>query len=454
MLWLGTTLAAGCYAPSNNNAVCDEGSLCSNGALCSNGSCDTLLLDAPVQAVDACATAACVGAQLVGCGQQQACELGCIEDRMVGEAHCLALKPSNGFTNWGLAAGTLSVAVTGELVVDTGTGEITDLQASLPIRSAGEGLRDGVYFATTPNGPSVFAVHNLTIVDGAALRFVGAPAVVLLIDGDAVVSGRIDVSAGLDPLRPVGPGGGSGGITVGAVGGGCGGGGFGTSDMSDDGGGGGGGLRDSGGKGGTDGLLLSLSGASGAGCNIVDLQPLRGGSGGGSGGGNLSFGLGGHGGGALQLSVRNLITIGPSGVIVASGGGGGGGRHMVAGGGGGGGGGGAGGGILLEARVVLGNGKIFANGGGGGGGAAGAVAGKDGGFGQESTMPAQGGIMNSSTGQGGAGGTNVLPRDGRDGDSNGGGGGGSAGVIVVRSSNTMLTGVVSPSVRQLPMLTQ
>ena len=453
---LCATLGAGCYAPPPNSSVaCEEGSLCDNGQLCTNGACDTPLPDAPLP-VDACATATCAGDQLVGCGQPEVCALGCTVDVNGSSAHCLELKPSNGFNDWAITVGTSSLTVNSQLVADTETGEISQGMGSgrIVVRSAGVGLRDGIYFATLSGAPSVFAMHDLTIVNGGALRVIGAPAAVLLVDGNAVIAGRLDASAGLDPLRPVGPGGGSGGATIAAAGGGCGGGIFGTSSGTSDGGGGGGGMRDAGGGGGGSNAMPQLGGAAGASCSITDLQPLRGGSGGGTGGAGLamvSFGWGGHGGGALQLSARNQVVLENSGVIVASGGGGGGGQFINASGGGGGGG-GAGGGILIEAQVVVVIGAMFANSNNNGGGADISTAGGNGAFGQESMQPAQGGSSGGGA-RGGDGGTNIQARDGRVGN-NGGGGGGSAGVIVVRSRDAMLAGPASPMVRRLPMLTQ
>jgi hypothetical protein len=454
-LW--ASLVVSCYRPSANVVECEEGTLCDNGQRCTNGTC--MAQDAAVVVVDSCATTACENDQLVGCGQAQVCALGCASGGTAGgAAHCIELKPSNGFTDWAITDGTAGFMVDGDLIVNTDNGEIVEARSGgAIIRSAGAGVRNGIYFASVPGGlPSVFAMQNLTIADGAALRFVGGPAAVLLIKGDAILAGRIDVSAGLDPQRPVGPGGGSGGVILAAKGEGCGGGGVGTSNVTADGGGGGGGFADKGGSGGGETTPLQLGGAGGVDCNVVDLQPLRGGSGGGTGGAGTamtSFGFGGHGGGALQLSVHNRLVIESTGIVVASGGGGGGGRYLNSSGGGGGGG-GAGGGLLLEAPVVVVNGKIFANGGGGGGGAANAVAGSDGALGQESTMSAQGGAANGSGAQGGGGGTNQPARDGRTGGSNGGGGGGSAGIIVVRGGDVMLRGLASPTVRQLPFLTQ
>lgn len=445
-LW--ATLEVGCYAPPKNVVACEEGSLCDNGQLCTNGSCAMSLLDGP-PLVDACGAAVCAGDQLVECGQSQVCALGCASGDAAGRvARCIELKPSNGFNDWSITNGTSPLTVLTELIVNTETGAIAEVQTGASIRSAGVGLRDGIYFAPTAGGASVFAMQQLTIAEGATLRLVGGPAVVLLVNSDAVVAGRIDASAQLNVSRFTAAGGGLGGAVAAAAGSGCGGGMFGsTNAMGADGGGGGGGMRDVGGGGGGDGI----GGAGGADCNIIDLQPLRGGSGGGTGGGGLamtSFGLGGHGGGAVQLSVRNRLVIESTGIVVASGGGGSGGQ-FVGSAGGGGGGGGAGGGILLEAPVVVAAGNLFANGGGGGGGAANSMPGNDGEPGQEDTTPAQGGGA-----QGGAGGTSMPPRDGRIGASNSGGGGGSAGVIVVRGGDAMIIGRVSPTVHRLPIVTQ
>ena len=287
----------GCYAPAQNVVACEEGSLCDNGQPCTNGSCD-MLVDAPPQ-MDACTAGMCAGGQLIGCGQPQVCGLGCAAATSDRTAHCIELKPSNGFNDWSITDGTSALTVVAELMVNTETGAITEVQmGGVTIRSAGVGLRDGIYFATTAGGPSVFAMQQLTIAAGVTLRLVGGPAVVLLVNTDAVIAGRMDASAGLNPGF-MGPGSGSGGAVAVGDGGGCGGGKYGSNDnsMGADGGGGGGGMRDSGGGGGGE----FLGGAGGASCDIIDLQPLRGGSGGGSGGAGVArngFGFGGHGGGA------------------------------------------------------------------------------------------------------------------------------------------------------------
>lgn len=454
LLSLWATLMSGCYSPTKNAVACEAGSLCDNGQRCTDGSCGMTSLDASPLA-DACGAAMCVGDQLVGCGQSPVCGLGCAAASPGSDAHCIELKPSNGFNDWSITDGTASLTAVTELIVNTDTGAIAEAQlGGATIRSAGLGLRDGIYFATTPGGQlSVFAMQQLTIAEGATLRLVGGPAVVLLVNSDAVVAGRIDASGGLNKAHPMGPGGGLGGDVVAAAGGGCGGGMYGsTSDIGTDGGGGGGGMRDVGGGGGGD-TLGGAGGAGGASCIITDLQPLRGGSGtGGAGLAMSGFGFGGHGGGAVQISVRNRLVIESTGSVVASGGGGGGGRFVDSTGGGGGGG-GAGGGILLEASSVVAAGNLFANGGGGGGGAANSMTGNDGEPGQESPIPAQGGAIGGG-GTGGAGGTNMPPRDGRNGAYNSGGGGGSAGVIVVRGGDAIIIGIMSPTVSRLPIVTQ
>lgn len=109
------------------------------------------------------------------------------------------------------------------------------------------------------------------------------------------------------------------------------------------------------------------------------LLPLIGGSGGGGAAGGPIYGGsgGGGGGGALLLAASGTITIGSAGKITASGGSGGKieGPSETTGGGGGG---GAGGAIRLVATAITGAGAIEANGGAGASGTGNAFRGTDG----------------------------------------------------------------------------
>ena len=177
--------------------------------------------------------------------------------------------------------------------------------------------------------------------------------------------------------------------------------------------------------------------------------------------------VGGHGGGAVWISVDSvgtgMLVIGGTATINASGAGGAGGQ--AAGGHRGGYGGGSGGLIVLQAQAILldPSAKIFANGGGGGAGDLDTTAG-DGVSDPSGPQPAAAGGIGAvgsvgwpppQAGSGGAGfpatGMMLNGSSGNDATSGGGGGGGGPGAIRV-VSNTDLGGTnanVSPPLVQL-----
>jgi hypothetical protein len=234
------------------------------------------------------------------------------------------------------------------------------------------------------------------------------------------LGGRINVSADAEVPGPgggasaMGPGSGAAGMPGGTVG---------------DGGGGGGSYGTSGGRGGN-----PMGGAAGA----VYGAPtsLQGGSGGGvpSLPGACTV-RAGAGGGAVQLTAFESVTI--TGRINAGGSGGAGGETCGTDGAGGGGG-GSGGMIFLESPMLLGNGVLGSLGGGGGeaGSSAGVYVGVAGGDAGTETAGV-GGASGNSGGDGGLGAMDASP--GAQGvdvgvDGNGGGGGGGGGRIYYLTS--------------------
>jgi hypothetical protein len=197
----------------------------------------------------------------------------------------------------------------------------------------------------------VIPLSGLTLAEGNNLVLTGSRPVVLLVQGDAAISGSIDVSAHGEVPGPGGD------LTCGAS---TGGDGLGREDR-EGGGGGGGGFGTAGGQGGDDRSNKSEPGIAGRARGTIDLIPLIGGCAGGHGGGCAS--VPGAGGGALQLSVGGSLRV--SGSIRADGGLG----ANACSNDGGGAGGGSGGSVLLEAQSIDVTGaRIRAAGGGGGAG--------------------------------------------------------------------------------------
>ena len=302
------------------------------------------------------------------------------------------------------------------------------------------------------DGSTIVVIHlaSLTVDGASSLSIQAAPdvaGVVLAVDGDATIAGRVQV-AGTD--NPSGCGSAAG--TMGA-----------NSMNSNDGAGGGGGgaaSADGGDGGDGNGPMKGAKGPKGSHVsNGAMLSPLRGGCPGGAGGlisGSIQAAApGGAGGGALEISARGMIST--MGLIEAAGQGG----KGAPGRGDGGGGGGAGGGILLEAPAVTNSGVLCADGGSGGEGGGASSMGFDGnagacnGFGPART-PKVNGTLGGDGGDGGYKGS-VGGGDGggglhQMGYPNGGGGGGGGGVGWIRLRAAGGTPTVSGTVTPAPQL--
>lgn len=337
------------------------------------------------------------------------CVVGCDVD------HCLSYDPANVDLAFRPTSGASSS-------VDGESWDTTDC-AAIP--------HDSAVHPQTVGGPDVCVVRFDALSIGN-LTVTGARPLIVLVDSDARVTGRIDLTAMNIPaavarngeegenVDSYADGGGGGGAH-------CGHGGDGGHGSSD----GGGWDRAEGGAGGSrvgGGFLLT---------------PLTPGGRGAAGGG--PSGPGGRGGGALQISVLGELTM--AGTIDAFGQGGGRGidrDNWSAGGGGG-----AGGGVLLEAggAVLAAAGTVHAGGGGGGSPAACDMNGRVGGAGNVIDGRAAGGAAitarclggNQYSGDGGDGGWTDA-RDGTDGEdngtdgANGAGGGGGAGCLIIRAT--------------------
>jgi len=368
---------------------------------------------------------------------------------------------SNTVTRADLAAGITALAVPAgkTYVLDTDQGSMFDASnANAPIRVAGTGVKEGVFYRSDNQNRAFFAVQSLAIGENAILRGVGSRALILVAEGPIEIHGLVDVSAGhcsatTDGLACAGPGGGRGGDGAGAAGG-CSPGSIGTSATGSAGGSGGGAFASPGGQGGTGGGATGGAGGTGAGCPTADLDPLQGGSGGARGGGFATPKPGGGGGGAVQLTSYTSIvlatptTAATSGVWAGGAGGSGGapgGSGPLAGSGGG-----AGGAILLESSSIeIQPGAVLAANGGGGGAGAQTTDGQSGVF---DSAPAHGGqSAGASAGSGGAGAAlNLNASDGGAGvattTSSPGGGGGGGGVGRIRINAATLTNLSAQAV--------
>jgi hypothetical protein len=349
---------------------------------------------------------------------------------------------SNSVTRADLATGIapLVVPAGAMFVFDTDNGAMYDAgNGNLPIRVAGPGVQDGVFYRSDDQNRAFFAVQSVMLGERAILRGVGKRALILVAEGPVEIHGILDVSAGhcsvrADGLDCAGPGGGRGGLGA-MIAAGCSPGHLGNAQTGIAGGSGGGGFASPGGAGGGAVLNASISvtggaGGSGAGCPGPALDPIIGGSGGYDGNGLVLARAGGGGGGAVQItSYTSIALVSPT--VASTGGvwGGGAGGSGGAPGGSGplaGGGGGAGGAILLEAPMIdIHAGAVLAAN-GGGGGAGGLTV--DGQPGQFSATPAPGGSGSSGCAGGPGAAKNTSAVDGASADaavnSNAGGGGG------------------------------
>jgi hypothetical protein len=331
---------------------------------------------------------------------------------------------------------TLTLAMTGSYEYDTNTGTLTAPDGSALTPSPVSAL-------VSQSGGTlvrVLTVSGLDVASGTALRVTGSYPLVILAYGTATVSGTIDVSAAADVAGPganasqsctTGFGTVGTDATANSAAGGGGGGAYGTAAASGGNGGGG-----------------AAGGSGGSANGTTEITPLQGGCAGGFGGGpggGVRGGAPGGGGGAIQIAVRDLLTV--NGTVRSAGGGG------VPDAASGGGGGGSGGGILLESDVVyIGSGAaLCANGGSGaegGDGTTGPGVGSDG-----TCSTTTGAITPAQLPAGGDGGpgafASTLPGAGGNGTTGaGGGGGGSVGRVRVRgvSSRVIDPGaVVTPT---------
>jgi hypothetical protein len=418
-LSVGIALAACGYekppdVPDDANKMVDSGS--------GGGGSDATLACAP-------STTTCTNGTYVDCSATgtptvtMACPLGCD----ASQPKCRDVDPSNGVAQYldmahtDAAAPMLTLGAGSTISTDTGI------------------VYDGATSVVVPNidigDYHVFWVKSLSITGSTVVS--GADGLIIVSDGDVSITDLLDVSGN---LRVNGPGGGPGTCVGGTA----------TTAGSFSGGGGGGGNGDPGGTGGNADGNASPGGQPGAALADLDLEPLHGGCMGGDAteGTSTCRGVGGGGGGALQIVSRTQIALTSNGVIDASGGGG------VAARAGtdtctstnlrGGGGGGAGGSVLLEApQVRLEGSAVIVSTKGGGGSAGGIGSFLNGADGGTSGTAAAGGINQTSGANGGLGGTEAVPPgDGTAGDpsEDGGGAGGAVGRVRFNTSS----GTVNP----------
>lgn len=462
-------LATGCFHPSPpEGRACANGTDCPDPLICDQGVCVRTPHDSGVDdgeppdvSIDANLSCTCAGATLT-CGgvAPETCALGCMP--LSPGARCIEVDPSNGVGITAAATLTANISINaGIATFNTDSGAITGALT----RAAGQGVSSEIAFELRASGTQLLGVwtfHRLGLNSGASIRFVGARSAVFVSGTDAAIGGTIDGSGGCYGGDPAcaGPGAGTGGNTAIATGCGPGGNGASATTGTADGGGGGGGGRGAGGLGGLGGSD-GAAGLAGAACVAAIAEPLTGGSGGGVGGLGAALPCkGGGGGGALQITAVDEITI--DGTIAMGGSGGEGGKaDLAALNAAGGCGGGAGGTILLEARAVkLGPTAVLAaNGGAGGGGGSLGLNGARGASGGLTTTPAAGGLAgNPATGgAGGAGAAGTVAAVvGVSTGGNAGGGGGGAGAIYVRATagNFTMGGVVTPPAGTGPLRTQ
>ena len=370
------------------------------------------------------------------------CASGCAS--LSGAPRCQVLQPSGPAEPADSSTATAMATITADTTFDTESGLISGGLT----RAAATGLGDGVTFRVASQTGStvrtgIFGFASLSVMTGATLHFTGKNPVVIVVNGDALLAGNVDLVGDCTMPPTVGSqiggvwndanNGNGGGVRGGAVG----------ATNTGAGGGGGGGYGDVGGRGGNGTAAGGGAGGMAFGDLTVADPLLIGGSGGGSGGANAASGAGGKGGGAFQLTANGALTL--RGLINAGGCGG---RPGAAAGAGGGG--GAGGVIFLEATTIqLGTGAFVTVNGGGGGGGDNGMAGGSGSADANHATGGTGGAQGSRGGDGGASGgaqgTNGTDPSGS--PRYAGGGGGATGRIGFRTQSGMLTdmgGTTSP----------
>jgi hypothetical protein len=293
---------------------------------------------------------------------------------------------------------------------------------------------------TQSDGSEVTVIYLGGLTVNAPLTINGNTPVIFAVDGDVVLNAEVRTNAGRDLAAHCAGAFGANGSNS-------------TNGSSGGGGGGGGAAADDGGDGGDgDGDQKGAKGAKGTKIGPSTLSPLRGGCRGGNGGdrnGSGTPGVGGTGGGAIQIGARGSITINSSGRIDAKGLGGTAATSQT-----GGGGGGAGGGIFLEANQVTihSAGGLCADGGAGAEGGGSSITGAPGGLSPCTGVLRAATLDLSSGGNGGSGGYRpdenglaALPGNGGS-SAGGGGGGGAAGWIRIRS-------IMAPSINVTAAIT-
>jgi hypothetical protein len=355
-----------------------------------------------------------------------------------------------------LTDGTCDLIISTSRTFDTQTGQLD--AAPLP-----SGCLHNI--ETTPGGDggqpssiSVLAVRSLMIAAGSTLKVTGPNPLVIAAGTTIEINGIIDGSANLNTQGPgglaTGPGVGGNGNSAG------------TNLIVDSGGAGGSfGTNGADGADADNGTTTAPGGPRGMQYPIIDPSlstALLAGSTGGAGIGpvtnsdpTIACGLGGGGGGAIQLTAGTSLQIGAAGRLLVNGGGGLGGcadssSNPARSGGGG----GSGGALFLEAPILtIDNGAVLtANGGGGGGGAdTGDKRGNNGQNGSASDNPALGGATvgsgpnnPSGTGGNGAAGT-ILPTSGSVTANTGGGGAGLGRTVFRAQTQPTSPAIISPA---------
>ncbi|MFY0571887.1 putative metal-binding motif-containing protein [Archangium lansingense] len=431
------------YAPKPSSASCSDGQDCTSPDTCNGSGGCVSTFNCPPPSICKEALPACT---MDGKCQFQAAAgqagKACVESGKAGT--CLADGTCQPFQ--------FSYSVTGNFdpvaIASNASTPFNDLNISCDTTfdssgtpswtNSGCGLTPPAH-VVTGDGFVVVPVRDLTV--NAPLRVVGARPVILAVYGNATLNNNILAhSSHTEAVM----GAGSGVVCSGRAGG------SGNVGNADGSGGGGAGLATEGGLGGANDDGSATGGTKGS-LLPGGFTPLVGGCQGGSGGNPAGTvaGVGGNGGGALQISVAGTLTL--RGVVTVSGAGGkGGGRppapatppsNSAAGGGGG----GSGGLLVLEADdlVVDPSARITANGGAGGEGAGSRGSnyypGSSGANGStDSAVQALGG--HGAADDGGAGGVggagSSSPGNGVSGSGSqgggGGGGGGAAGRILLR----------------------
>jgi len=419
----------GCvYPPVDAGTACDDGTACTHTDQCNGTACSgTAYTCTPNQCqrqVPACAGDGGCVFTADNTKNGQTCDLGASQTGfcMSGTCSSFPYVPSN-FDPDALTPAQISslpiVNLTCDATFNSTTGSWSMVGGcSAPV------VPSRLLSPTGAPQVVVLSMKQLFVSSGKTLRLTGDKPVILAVYGNATFDGKLLANASKQT-----PGAGGNSILCGTRAGNDG---AVKSGEFTGSGGGGGGHAFAGGNGGKGDTAPDAPSSQGGTASTTVLVPLVGGCPGGKGGRlTAAAGLGGAGGGAVQLSVAGTLQV--KDLMSVSGGGGTGGDGVVTDAAGGGGG-GSGGGLLLEADTLDLNStaRLTANGGGGGEGGSltSSQNGLDGADGSilDST-PAAGGntTPNGAGGNGGTGATgNAAGAGGNGSASNAGGGGGGA----------------------------